>query len=226
MSESATRTPSQTIEVRQRTLLRLEKENQKLKESMEERRESINELNKAQEIDQAAHRTLVFRIAEITNRIFACTPLPEKLLDARSALLKKIERSHSDKIAVGRQKTLRTEIDADLSALQGICTHPFVFSYDGYRGSQSYDWDDQRHGHRICTLCNLRETSKGTDKDIYAILNEDTTRLVRRDLRNEKEHPKYPEQEWFPVSLLQQLFEDSARGINVQWPEQPLESEV
>jgi hypothetical protein len=105
-----------------------------------------------------------------------------------------------------------------LASLQALCTHPFVFSYDGYGGSHSMDNDDAHPGHRVCTLCNLRETSQGTKEDIYTKFAKDGMHLIRRDLRGKESLPKSFEQEWFTIEFLRQLFESSAGGINVEWP--------
>ncbi len=72
---------------------------------------------------------------------------------------------------------------------------------------------------RVCAVCNLHETSKSAREEVYEHLVEGDMRLVRRDLRKGELLPKWHEQEWFEVAVLQQLFEASAGGINICWPE-------
>ncbi|MDP1689821.1 MAG: hypothetical protein Q8L52_01280 [bacterium] len=164
-------------------------------------------------------RNATNQITETMNRLFVRSALTPELLNARRNCLAQIRRSGDDKISVRKQKELQASNTIALASLQKLCTHPFVFSYDGYGGSRLMDYDDAYYGHRVCALCNLHETSAATRNDIYAVLVEDNTRLVRRDLRKRKDLPiKRFEQEWFLTGFLQQLFEASAGGINIEWP--------
>lgn len=181
------------------------------------RMKRIGKLREKQNADEVTQNDLEYRIAQTTNCLFARTvPLSNKLLTARHALITKLQLLSSDQITVAKQLELRSEVKADLSALQALCPHPFVFSYDGYEGSQHNDFDDQRYGNHLCTLCNFGESSQSTKEDVYRVLVRDNTRLIRRDLR--KPPLKWFEQEWFSVEFLRQLFEHSAGGINIKWP--------
>lgn len=207
-----------TIKELERILASAKVEQHRLGESISDRRGEIRTLTDEQAYDEKALRHAEHRIAETTNRLFVRTALMPELLAARGALLAKMRRSQSDKITVAKQRSLVVKIQADLAALQALCAHHFVFSHDGYGGSHSMDNDDAYCGDRICTLCNLRETSQSTHEDKYSVLVEDGTRLVRRDLRDKKDKPLSFEQEWFPAEFLQQIFEASAGDINIRWP--------
>ena len=159
------------------------------------------------------------RIVEITNTLFVRAALQPELLAARSTYLKQVRCERSDKISVRKQRELHAGNTMAFASLQADCTHPFVFSYDGYGGSHSMDNDDAYCGHRVCTLCNLHETSQRTSIDVYSTLVEDGTRLVRRDLRDNK-RDRFSNEEWFPTEFLQQLFEASAGDMNIRWPKE------
>ncbi len=174
----------------------------------------VNQLNVA----EASCRSLGQQIAEVTKRLFARAAVTPELVAARSTYLELVRRAKSDEITVRQQTEMQAANTIALASLQENCTHPFVFSYDGYGGSYSVDRDDAHCGHRVCTLCNLREESQSTRTDMYEILVEDTTRLVRRDLRKEGKLPMSFQEEWFPVEFLKQLFEASAGDINIRWP--------
>ncbi len=181
-------------------------------------RNEVAELNKLLAAAERSDRAFEREIDEMTNRIFVRGAVTPAFAAARKAFIEKSEHSRSDRITVAKQKALRGEVEKDKLALQGLCTHPFVFSYDGYGGSRSMDNDDQYPGHRVCALCNLHETSEGTSEDIYKILDEDGTHLVLRDLREKKNLPKSFEEEWFTLEFLRELFEKSAGDRNVAWP--------
>ena len=186
--------------------------------SISGRRDELAKLNDAQTADKSKTRDLERQIAEVKNRLFVRTALTRELLTARGTYLAQVRRAGSDKLTVRKQRQLQAGNAMALSSLQALCTHPLVFSYDGYGGSHSMDNDDAYHGHRVCTICNMRETSKGTKEDIYVMIEDDGTRLVRRDLRGKENLPQMFVQEWFSVGFLQQLFEASA-GINhLDWP--------
>lgn len=209
----------ETTEELRSALSLLKKREQALKTSMAERRTKINKLNLEQAADEMVHREVGRNIATTTNRLFVRAPLAVELVAARYAHIAKLRLSQSDKITVAKAKILREEIESDLHALQKLCTHRFVFSYDGYGGSRSCDWDDQCHGHRVCAHCYLRETSRGTKENLYTILAEDGTRLALRDLRSQEELPRGSfAQEWFSIEFLEKLFESSAHSININWP--------
>lgn len=206
-----------TIRELERILASAKVQQHLLGESISDRRGKIRTLADEQAGDEKDLRRVKHRIMETTNRLFARSVLRPELLAARAAYLAKLQLSQSEQITVAEQRRLEQEIRQDLGALQQLCTHPFAFSYDGYGGSRSWDYDDAYHGHRVCTLCNRRETSISTSEDKYSVLVEDGTRLIRRDLRNEKDRLGA---EWFPIEFLQQLFEASAGDINIRWPKE------
>lgn len=200
-------------------LAALVKEQKILDASIEQRSEEIKELVAAQETDEEAHRSLEYKIARTTTRLFTHNPIKPEVVVARMALIANLQLSQSEEITVATQRALKMEIQKGLSALQALCEHPLVFSYDGYGGSQSYDYDDQYPGHRICTFCNLREDSASTANDVYTTLDENGTRLALRDLREKKDLPGPLETEWFSIKFIQRLFEASAGDHNIRWPE-------
>jgi hypothetical protein len=194
-----------------------------VEKGMSERRVVINKLNAKQSADQGRQSELVHKAGVLQNRIFARSVLRGRVFDkvhsARKAYFAQLAQSQSDDITVANKRHLIACLELALPAMQSICPHPFVFSYDGYRGSSSYDGDDARYGHRTCTVCNSRETSKDTASDKYDLLAQDGTRLVRRDLRQGKDRVNAYRPEWFTLEFLQDLFERSAGGINISWPD-------
>jgi len=199
--------------------LQLLKEAQKrLDADVVERQASINQKKIELADAQTASRNAEREIVETTNRMFAREVLTLELLDARRRYLAQVRCERSEKITVRKQRELHSGNTTLLASLQAACSHPFVFSYDGYGGSRSMDYDDACCGRRVCTLCNLAETSEETSGDVYKVLVDNSTRLVRRDLRNEKDRPMSFQQEWFSTNFLQQLFEASAGDINIHWP--------
>lgn len=207
----------ETNEELEEALEALQAQKAELDASITGRREELAKLNDAQTADKSKARDLEWKIAKTKNRLFVRTALTQELLTARGTYLAQVRRAGSDKLTVRKQRQLQAGNAMALSSLQALCTHPLVFSYDGYGGSHAMDHDDAYPGHRVCALCNLRETSKGTREDIYVMIEDDGTRLVRRDLRK-RETPQSLKQEWFPAGFLRQLFEASAGGINVEWP--------
>lgn len=196
------------------TLAALQQQHTKLEASMEKRHAQIVRLGAEQEVERSAIRSCERQIAETHNRLFVRTVLEPKVVAARKKLVAKIQLSGSEIITVARARALSAEVQADQAALQEICQHPFVFSYDGNKSYSS--WEESQSGHLVCTVCNLKETSAGAPEDIYTVFDGDKC-LVRRDLRDKKEHLKYV-QEWFPLDFLKKLFEASAGGINIVWP--------
>ena len=195
----------------------LQKQNE---EKMAKWRTEIDRIQRLLGDAETSDRHFGHQIAEITNRLFVRQVLTRKFLAVRNELLLKMRCLQSDQITVVALKKLEKEVRLDLMALQGLCTHPLVFSYDGQKSYSSFE--DSQSGHRVCTVCNFRETSAGAPEDIYEVLDENNTRLVRRDLRKKEERPRSSlEQQWFSSDFLQQLFEASAGDINIRWPKAP-----
>ncbi len=188
-----------------------------LDENMAERNRQIVRLNAEQAIAKSEAHNFNVAIAETHNRLFVRTALEPKVVAARNKLIEKMVRSVLDTITVAKQRALMAEITTDQAALQELCTHPFVFSYDGYGGSHSMDGDDAYRGHRVCTVCNKHEMSEGTREDLYTVLTGDRC-LVRRDLRDKEKLARGFEKEWFTLEFLKKLFEASVGGINIVWP--------
>jgi|GEM_PF-4272415 len=216
MAQATTTKKPETTAVLEKRLGALKQLREMGQGQMAGRREEIAELNKLLAAAERADRTFEYQIAETANRIFVRGAVTPAFAAARKAFIEKSEHSRSDRITVAKQKALREEVEKDKLALQGLCTHPFVFSYDGQRSYSSYE--DSQSGHRVCTVCNFSEISAGAPEDIYKILAEDGTHLVLRDLREKKNLPKPFEEEWFTLEFLQELFEKSAGDRNVTWP--------
>lgn len=206
------------IKILKEKLAALNERRAALEGSISSRSVKLARLAETQEHERVALRNLHYDIGEIRNRIFARTPLPPQFLKTRNVLVRKMLLARSGCITVAQQKALRREIAAGMSTLQETCEHRFVFSYDGYAGSRDCDFDDGYFGHRVCVLCNADELSANKRIDVYKTLAEDGTRLVRRDLRNNKDRPISDEREWFAISFIHRLFEASAGFSIVQWP--------
>lgn len=206
---------TQELEARLRALRTLQRT---IQENAAEWRADIKRPNEQLSDAERNGRNLEHQIVETTNRLFARTALVESdLLDARRRYFAQVRSAKDDRLSVRKQRELQAGNTLALAALQELCTHQFVFSYDGHKSYSSFE--DSMPGHRVCTLCTLEETSAGAPEDIYTTLVEDETRLVRRDLRDKKDLPYWANPEWFPTGYLQQLFEASAGGININWPE-------
>lgn len=94
------------------------------------------------------------------------------------------EKSERKDITVGKKERILDKGHKLYKRLQSICPYNFVLSYDGYKGSYSMDFDDARHGQRICVICGFYEISKECATDKYEVLKKEAGRLVKRDLRN------------------------------------------
>lgn len=206
------------IKILKEKLAALNERRAALEGSISSRSIKLARLAETQESERVALRNLHYDIDEITNRIFARTPLPPQFLKARNVLVRKMLLAQSGCITIERQKALRREIAVGMSALQETCRHRFVFSYDGYGGSRDCDFDDGYFGHRVCVLCNAGELSANKRINVYTLLAEDGTRLVRRDLRDNKDRPISDEREWFAIGFIHRLFEASAGFSIVKWP--------
>lgn len=208
----------ETIKQLERKRAALRAEQKRLDARIAKQRSAAAKYASAHAVTERQKRRAGQRLAEMTNRIFVrSVPTPEFIV-ARDILMEKLRLSQSDHITVAKQRELEAEIKSFKASLQKLCRHPLVFSYDGYGGSRSMDYDDACSGHRVCTLCNVGETSQGTREDVYTVLVEDNTRLVCRDLRRKEDLPKAVEEEWFTVPFLRNLFEASAGSLNVEWP--------
>lgn len=201
----------------EKALAALQEQRAALEVAMAKRHEEIVRLNAEQSVARAGINNLDRQIAQTHNRLFVRMVLEPKLVAARKRFMTKRLLARSDDITVAKQRKLFAEISADQLVLQELCMHPFVFSYDGYGGSSSMDGDDAYRGHRVCTVCNRHEMSESTREDLYTVL-EGARCLVRRDLRK-KEALSRHEEEWFSLDFLKKLFEASAGGINIIWPE-------
>ena len=126
----------------------LRKQKEELDVNMRRRDGEIAKLRSMQVAAESQVRGLGRQIAETANRIFVRSVLNPELIVARRALLKKMSLAVNDGITVAKQKALQKEVIADRAALQKLCKHPFVFSYDGYAGSHSMGYDDAYHGRR------------------------------------------------------------------------------
>lgn len=191
-----------------------ELEQKRLLVSLRKRNKKINHLITKQTEDESAARGVVSKKCEIQDKIFVRTTLSPEFVTARDILTAKLLLAKSGRNPAAEQRTLLAEIESFQSQFQRLCRHQFVFAYDGLVSYSMCTPDIA--GHRVCTLCNLRETSKGAPDDVYDVLVNDGTRMIRRDLRERP--PGLHVEEWFTVEFLQQLFDASAGERNVRWP--------
>lgn len=218
MAAAVERAPyRETTEEIEKALVLLRSQGTALSTKIVEQRRKISALNQELVASVNTQRDVMRRITIMENRIFARTPLPPELIEMRNALLCDIQHSKDEMITSAARKMLLEKIEIGRRALQDLCAHPFVFSYDGYAGSSRQSFSDAEHGHRVCALCNRRETSRGNSADIYKLLKEDRSRLVRRDRR--KETMLAHGYEWFQTDFIRQLFDDSAECCTITWPE-------
>lgn len=203
-------------------LERLKNSALKLEKEIGDRAQNIAQLQDEQEEAQKSARSIRCRSIEIQNVLFVRQRPETKFIIARDAYIKKMQHAKSDKITVAKQKILREQLTKELHTLQSTCAHEFIFSYDGYGGSRSNDFDDAHRGERKCMLCQLSEMSEHCEEDVYNGKLNNMGRLIRRDLRRAQDLPTYAEYEWLSIDSLKSLFEESARSINLVWPKTPI----
>jgi hypothetical protein len=179
--------------------------------------EAQKKKGKLEEDLRATERTLR-KLRELQT---AGSGLPKDVADLRARVTSKTKESKRRDITVAKRDALRKEVETLTARLQGLCKHPFVFSYDGYGGSQSYDYDDSYHGHRVCVVCGFTESSQSVNEDSYAVLAESRHCLAKRDLRWKRRDELItasPDWKSFEISTIVELFENSAGSINLEWP--------
>ncbi|MBI2063223.1 MAG: hypothetical protein HYT61_03240 [Candidatus Yanofskybacteria bacterium] len=102
----------------------------------------------------------------------------QDVLKSRNELINLLKEVVREDITIARQKELRVIIDAKKFALQQKCDHRFVMEESGYIGSYSNDYEDAFHGHRLCVVCNFRESETRICQKDYKKLNADIHRLI------------------------------------------------
>lgn len=146
--------------------------------------------------------------------------LPKDVLALRRRISAQIRQSESKNITVAKRELLDAKIREGRAQLQKLCRHPLVFSYDGYGGSRSYDYDDARYGSRVCAICSLSEKSKSVERDEYSVLAEAPHCFPKRDLRKEEERRQCPQ--FLETSLVLEVFRRSAGHANLTWPDEKM----
>lgn len=211
------RSRRETTEELENALALLRAREELLSMKIAEKRRQISELNRELISSVNTERECARKITTLRSKLLARAPLPPEIENAHTALIEKIRLIAGDATAAVPRKDIPERIILERYALEERCTHSFIFSYDGYAGSSSHGFADAHHGHRVCAVCNRRETSRGNSTDLYKVLKEDPARLIRRDLRKGRDLAE--DNEWFHLGFLRQLFEDSADGSLLRWPE-------
>lgn len=119
-----------------------------------------------------------FRQLDILER-----PVSEAIAQAHRLVMEATAEKLRDDITIARERELtQTVIPGRIVALRAICTHTLVLDFMGYGGSHSDDYEDQYPAERRCALCNLRETSSGSNarQEVYTILVDTDDRLMIR----------------------------------------------
>ncbi len=141
------------------------------------------EIRKFREIEETQDSIIRYAAAdkklleEMLLVLAGVNPLVEELREKIMAAEKDAARRD---ITVAKASSLEAETACLKEQLKKLCCHTFVVSYDGYRGSYAYDYENLRYGHRVCAVCEFRENSVSAKEDIYEILNDDSSRIVRR----------------------------------------------
>lgn len=142
--------------------------------------------------------------------------LPAPVRKLRRTIVAKMKQCARGDITIDRRAILSREIADTKKSLEGICRHPLVFSYDGYRGSYDMDFDNSRLGQRVCAVCCFSDSSKRCDEDDYPTLYESPIRLVKRDLR-ENRISVWPKFVFLPIPEILELFKRSVGSNNLSW---------
>jgi hypothetical protein len=129
----------------------------------------------------------------LTNTLFIMRGIPKESETLRQQIMDAMEEVKRTDITVAKQTELQ-HLTTDLQTeLFGICTHPFVTGYHGYRGSHSHDHEDGYNGQRFCLICSLTDTAKwskpalGDSRDeTYGILIQNSERLIDYSLIDQK----------------------------------------
>ncbi len=192
-----------------------------LKTIAAEEAEIINAQNRKAKLENDL-QSIKCRIRRNSELLVLEEGLPTNVSGLRNKIIARIERSARKDITVAKKEQLEAELKALKEEIVKICPHPLVLSYDGYGGSSCDEYSDRRYGFRRCIACGEHERSKFTRQDIYEILTEANSRLVKRDLRDlacnaeERKKPKNLEDEiWGDINVWLELFRKAAGSINL-----------
>jgi len=145
--------------------------------------------------------------------------LPAVVLRERKLLVEKIKLVESGDITVRMKSSLESEIERQKKQLRDICPHTFILDYDGYGGSHAYDYEDAHYGTRLCIICGHFEYSKSTTEDEFALLFDDPSRLIKRDLRDKDQRIELMDSIWIQLPFYRKVFANSAGLMNAKFPE-------
>jgi len=161
----------------------------------------LNEIAKSREVEEGLCQKLSARAAKLSKKLgeirikisdlnhreklikealIVVAGIPKALEKLRVEIMEKEARSLRTDILVEESLVLKAEVKELKDRVQDQCNHPFVVSFDGYRGSYSYDFENGHYGSRICAICGFTEQSESVDNDIYKALVEGSCRLIRR----------------------------------------------
>lgn len=135
-------------------------------------------------------------IARIQNKIEAARrgvlltqSLPKDVIDFRKTIIQRISEVKSQDITVGMKAKLELNIPVITLALQGMCSHPFVFHKAGYQGSPSNDYDDGYPTERYCVVCGFVEKASDFRRNgmsdrlgsVFNTLKDDDNRIIQHE---------------------------------------------
>lgn len=86
--------------------------------------------------------------------------VPSKVSQMRNHILRKMGQAKSENITVAKSKHLASEVASLQTQLQKICTHPFIYLWQGYQGDHLHEYENRRPDHRLCIVCGISEDGK------------------------------------------------------------------
>ncbi len=191
---------------------------------LQKRRDAISALKQEEERLESDLYSAQRRAYTFHEELIAKKGVPAEVAALRAEIIAKMKMATKKTITVAKVEKLKTEILAMKQTLQEQCNHQFVLSYDGSKGSSSYDYDDCIRGERICVVCGFVDKEKNCGENNYATLAPAEYRMIKRDLRRLENYVR--DQIWQPLEEYLDMFYESAGSRNAEWPRPAPSSET